>query len=518
MSTLGQAGKVGLLVVGGAILVIAMLVWFRGGLLPHTYNIDVLFDDASGIDKDAPVTLAGVQVGKVDHVSLTPAQKADLQLEIKDSQHIPVGSQFSIVTPILGSAGTVIITPPSGSEAVLGRVIQPGAAGLTGQRSVDISSAFSKANQLLTQLSDTTRRSDKLIDALTQTAMTAKNDLGGPQVQHTLDNLSMASSNGVLFTAQINKTLADDNAQLQSLLRQTGSGERAILGNLTQTTGQLNSLAAENRGKLNDVVSNLQDTTSSLAGITGQINQSLKDGNAPQSLGATIKNLKTASDNLVLISDNFAKLSSDQGVQDDLRATLHNVRESTDATDALLGRLGEIAGVKHRASVIVTPGGSVIVHPGQTTPGGRPQVRTSRALIAPALLPRLDLVQDLRDHHFRTDLDTVIPLPGSSQGAFARIGVYGFGDTNRGILEYGEALDPQGLFDARVGLYASKLSLGGDIGLGHKATLSLDAWDPNLLHLDTRGTYLLGNGFGLQIGEEDILRHAAPTVGLEYRR
>ncbi len=510
MSTLGQAGRVGLLVVVVAVIVITTLAWFRGGLFRHTYTIDVLFDDASGVDKDAPVTLAGVPIGKVDSVSLTPSRKADLTMEIKDDQRIPTGSQFSIVTPILGSAGDVVITPPPPGTARRNDDIRPGEADLTGERSIDISAAFSKANQLLGQLSDTTRRSDRLIDALTQTALMAKNDLGGPRVQNTLDNLSVASADGALLTKRMNGALAEDNDQLQGLLRQTGTGERTILGNLDATTGRLNSLAAQNRGRLNDIVSNLQDTTASLAGITGQVNKSLKDGDAPQNLGAIVRNLKTSSDNLALISRNFARLSGDQGLQGDLRATLHNVRESTEATDALLVRLGQIAGVKRQASVVAAPG--------QTPPGGTPPVRTDRSLLAPTLLPRLDLVQDLRGRHFRTDLDAVVPVRGSLPGAFARAGVYGFGDTNRGILEYGAALDPQGLLDARVGLYASKLSIGGDIGLGRRATLSLDAWDPNRLHLDTRGVLMLGDGFGLLVGYEDILRRPSPTVGLEYRR
>jgi hypothetical protein len=48
--------------------------------------------------------------------------------------------------------------------------------------------------------------------------------------------------------------------------------------------------------------------------------------------------------------------------------------------------------------------------------------------------------------------------------------------------------------------------------------LSLNAWDPNNLHLDMQGDVQFGNGFGLLLGEEDILRRTDPTIGLEYRR
>ena len=38
-----------------------------------------------GVTAETPVTLAGVQIGKVESVRLTPAQQADLKLQIKDS-------------------------------------------------------------------------------------------------------------------------------------------------------------------------------------------------------------------------------------------------------------------------------------------------------------------------------------------------------------------------------------------------------------------------------------------------
>lgn len=518
MEILGQAGRVGTVVVLAVALVIGMLFWFRGGLLRHTYTIDVLFADASGAEKDSPVTLAGVQIGKVKQIRLTTAQKADLTLELQDriagrAIRIPSGSAFSIVTPILGSTGNVVVTPPPDAAAHSNDVIRPGAANLVGQSTPDVNAAFAKANVLLTQLTATTRRSDKLIDTLTRTAISANTSLNGPQVQGTLGNLNRASANGVYLTQQLSRTLTADNAQLLTLLHRSGLGTQTALNNIDATTARFNTLAAQNQGKLNEIVSNLRDTTDSLSGITDQVNETLKEGNAPQNIGAVIKNLKTASDNLVLISSNFAKLSGDQGIQEDLRETLHNVRASSEQTTYLLERLNQIAGTREHPAVVI-PGTT----PAALPPGGTPPVQTRHTLLGPALLPRLDALQNLRTRHFRTDLDAVLPIRGSAPGAFARVGVYGFGDTNQPILEYGAALDPNGLFDARAGLYNAKLSVGADVGLGRRETLSLDAWDPNRLHLDTRAVWMFGSGFGLLLGDEDVLRHASPTIGLEYRR
>ena len=525
MATLGQAGRVGAVVLLGLALIVGMFTFFSGGLFRHTYMLDVIFDDATGAAKDVPVTMAGVPIGAVHDIKLTSFQKADLTLEIKDRYTIPRGSKFSIITPILGNVGELVVTPPADARRRPNDNIPPDSTNLVGERSLDVTTAFSKATDLINQLAETTRRSDKLIDTLTRTAMSTNSLITGPQVHQALNNvgqtsrnLNLASANGLKLTNRLNDALVQDNAQVQSLLRQTGTGARVALGNIDATTSQFKALAAENRGKLNEIVTDLQQTTASVSGITGELTDSFKEGQVPKNLTAIITNMKTASDNLVVISNNFQKLSGDQGLQGDLRETLHNVRASTEQTTYLLERINQLAGTKPHTATVVVPGGPVIVTPGTTPPGGTPPTRTNQGLVAPSLLPRIDLVQDLRASHFRSDVDAILPIRGSLPGAFARAGIYGLGDTNRGIAQFGTALDSQGLFDVRAGLYASKLSIGSDIGLGRRATLSLDLWDPNRYHLDARGVLMFGDGYGLIVGAEDIARRTSPTIGLEFRR
>ncbi|MBV9852500.1 MAG: MCE family protein [Armatimonadetes bacterium] len=517
MAILGQAGRVGAVVLLGLALVAGMFAFFSGGLFRHTYTLGVLFNDATGATKDAAVALAGVPIGKVRDIRLTGAQQADLTLEIQDKYRIPRGSTFSITTPILGTAGTVVVTPPPDAAKRPDDMIPPDTTGLTGAPALSVNAAFSQASGLMTQLKETVRRSDRLIDTLTHTAQSADNAIAGPAAQKALGNLgeastnlNRASANGLKLTERLNGVLAQDNAQLQGLLRQTQSGARVALGNIDATTAQIKGLTAENRAKLSEIVTDLQQTTASVSGITDQLNTSFHEGKVPQNLTAIVGNLRAASDNLVVISNNFQKLSGDQGLQGDLRATLRNVRASTEQTTYLLERLNQLAGTK--------PHPTVVIAPGTTPPGGAPPTRTNQELVAPLLLPRVDLVQDLRASRFRADVDAVVPIRGSAPGAFARAGIYGLGDANRAIAQFGAALDPAGLYDVRAGLYASKLSVGGDIGLGRRATLSLDLWDPNRYHLDARGALMFGGGYGLLVGAEDIARRTSPTIGLEYRR
>ena len=210
-------------------------------------------------------------------------------------------------------------------------------------------------------------------------------------------------------------------------------------------------------------------------------------------------------------------MTTDPKVQSNLKETVQNIHDSSEETKTLLERLNHLAGVRKKtATVVVAPGVGAVIVPGQPTV---PNVKTTAdpAHGAPYYLPRADFVINTRSHHFRTDIDAIVPL-SVSPVTFARAGIYGATDSNKLILQAGRGLDKKGLVDARAGLYASQLSVGGDLGLGRKTTLSFDLYDPNNYHLDARGVLKLTPDLGLIVGGEDLNRHPGGLLGLEYRQ
>lgn len=518
MKTLGNAGQVGLVAVVAAALLIILINFLRGtATANNTYAFDVLFDDARGVTPETPVSLAGVQIGKVEKVSLTPTQKADLRLQIKDTYKIPLGSRFAIVTPLLGQSGTVTVLPPSDAASRPRDNIRDGEVNLHGERTGDLASSFDKANALLSQVTVTTQKVDKLLD-------TANKLAGDPRIQggltQTVGNINAASANGLRLTNRLNGLLLEDNAQVQMLLRQTQSGAQVSLDNIAATTATIRDTTRANRAQIDQIVHNMNDTTSAVAGITEQANQTLKGG-LTQNIQASVASLKTTTDNLAAttakfnaIAGNFQSLSSDPKVQSNLRETVQNIRDSSEETKFLLARLNKLAGGrKSTAAVVAVPGGPTVVVPNV------PTLKTTPAplLGAPYYLPRADFVVNTRARHFRTDVDTIVPL-SITPVTFARAGIYDFTGSNKLILQAGRGLGTSGLVDARAGIYASKLSVGGDYGLGRPVTLSFDLYDPNNYHLDARGVIKLAPELGLVVGGEDLGRHPGTILGLEYRQ
>jgi hypothetical protein len=336
----------------------------------------------------------------------------------------------------------------------------------------------------------------------------------------TVGNINAASANGLKLTDRLNGLLLSDNAQVQTLLRQTQSGAQVSLDNIAATTASIRDTTRENRAQIAAIVRNLNDTTSAVAGITGQTDQALKGG-VTQNLTATVANLKTTTDNLTAttakfnaIAGNLQSLTGDPKVQGNLRETVANLAATTGQATLLIERLNRLAGVRPKTTAVVVPGGPTVI-----VPGGTPTVHPTPApaLGAPYYLPRVEAVVNTRARHFRTDIDAVVPL-SVAPVTFARAGVYDFGGANKLILQAGRGLGTDGQADARAGIYASKLSVGGDVGLGRRTTLSLDVYDPNNYHLDAKGVLMLAPELGLVIGGENLNHHAGALIGLEYRQ
>ncbi|MGI4790892.1 MAG: MlaD family protein [Janthinobacterium lividum] len=532
MTTLGNAGRVGLVFVAAVVLIGGIWVFLKGNILDtNTYSFDVLFNDADGATAETPVTLAGVQIGKVESVTLTPGQQADLKLQIKDKMNgrevrIPKGSQFMIATPLLGTSGTIMVVPPANYAMHPNDSIRDGETDLKGSRAGDLTASLNKANVLLDQVTEMTRKVDLLLDAA-NSAVTDPHIKGSlnqalGNVNEATANLDAASANGLKLTGKLNGLLVTDNDQVLALLRQTKSGEQVSLNNLAATTGSVRDITRENRAQIAAIVRNLNDTTSAVAGITAQANDALSKGGVTQNLEATVANLKTTTDKLNVIAGNFQSLSAiatDPKVQSNLKDTIQNIRDSSEQAEFLLERFNKLAGGKHKtATIVAAPGIGAVVLPGTVkgeTPVVTPTPAPSRG--APYYLPRVQALYNTRDKHFRTDVDVLVPL-SITPVTFVRAGVYGFGDSNKLILQGGQALAKSGLVAGRAGIYASKLALGADIGLGKRGTFSLDIYDPNNYHIDAKGTLMLAPELGLVLGGENLTRKSGGLIGLEFRQ
>jgi hypothetical protein len=135
----------------------------------------------------------------------------------------------------------------------------------------------------------------------------------------------------------------------------------------------------------------------------------------------------------------------------------------------------------------------------------------------PSYLPRVDVLENLRDNDLRVDLDALLPY-GFTPAGFFRAGIFDLGGSNLANLEYGMMLDPVQGTAFRFGLYKSKLSIGADYGLSKQISLNADLYGLNGVNADIHGVYMLNSNFGIVAGVDNVLRNAGPVLGIEYRR
>ncbi|MBP5429889.1 MAG: MCE family protein [Elusimicrobiaceae bacterium] len=119
--------KLGIFTVIGLVL-FGFSLYFLGGLsVTRTYDLNIKFDDVSGLPVKAPIKLAGVEVGKVKKIKIE-GEDVIVVAEIHDGVAIRKGAQFSVVmTGIIGSKylkivqgfpGAPVLTPDSYVDGV----------------------------------------------------------------------------------------------------------------------------------------------------------------------------------------------------------------------------------------------------------------------------------------------------------------------------------------------------------------------------------------------------------------
>ncbi|MFN7181642.1 MAG: MlaD family protein [Planctomycetota bacterium] len=124
--------RIGLIIIIGTLVTIALLLGFGEGIFVNTYKIKVLFEHAGGLKKDTPVYMAGVAIGYVDSLTPPTAQTPYVQVIINIYKNIDIRSDAILTIESLGLIGEKYlelsigskdapILPKDGSAQIMGR-------------------------------------------------------------------------------------------------------------------------------------------------------------------------------------------------------------------------------------------------------------------------------------------------------------------------------------------------------------------------------------------------------------
>lgn len=219
--------KVGLFSIIGIFILVASYCWFTGLLEAHKYNeIQVIFDEAKGVEIGSPVTILGIKRGRVKDIKIN---EEGVLLTLQTILDIPLtqDSEFYIDDSDLMGDAEIEINPGVSSKIMDFSLIQRG----NGQ--FGMSTLFADVSIMIEDLKIILREISKEDGLIFSTK-------------------SMIDSSRILLDI-INNTYADNEDKIVS-----------IIDNLDSISLNINSLINDNKENINqtteEIVSLLQDT------------------------------------------------------------------------------------------------------------------------------------------------------------------------------------------------------------------------------------------------------------------
>lgn len=302
--------------------------------------------------------------------------------------------------------------------------------------------------------------------------------------------------------------------------------------------------------RIEDILPQTQQLVANLSEASESLKRVLADKEFEEHIKRSLANIENATARLDRTM--YAIEGTVTGRQDEVRATISNVRVASAGLRDLMGELGRFAkqgrlqeslgetlGSAQRAAASLERTATSLEQL-VTAPGFQEDIRQTAAEARAAAEeahkvigrfgrifgrgPRLKAEIPTRetsvegifrpdDDRFRATLSATIPLKGDN---FLNVGMYDVGAGNKLILQPGQAIDARS--DFRYGIYASRLGLGLDYALSGRSFASLNLYDSYEPRLDVQAGYNLTDDFGVLLGMDDLFDENKFTLGVRLTK
>ncbi|KPJ64672.1 hypothetical protein AMK68_01000, partial [candidate division KD3-62 bacterium DG_56] len=281
---MSSEAKVGIFVIialalcGYVIYVLAMAGTHRGGAEYHA-----IFREVQALQPGAPVRMAGVDIGEVTEVTLTPDNRARGTFRLQRGVRLYENYQITLGAGALLGETYLDIDP----VAERGRQLEPGER-ITGTD--------------LPNLQDLVVSSQRLVNRLETTVGAINQALGGPELlpslQQALEDVSTAAAQTAAFTST------------------------------------LNAVTGENRAALSRSLRNLQAASEQARRFTEVVLPRLAESTAPEQVEEVLDHLSSAAEEVAGIAVGLREIAQDPALAGNIRAILENLRAaSADITE-----------------------------------------------------------------------------------------------------------------------------------------------------------------------------------------
>jgi phospholipid/cholesterol/gamma-HCH transport system substrate-binding protein len=469
--------RVGLAVLIGLAL-LGALAGFLGRIpfLERGYEFTVVFESAEGLGPGTPVRMAGVQVGEVRALRLTPDHRAAVRVRVRPEIRIPRGSRFQVASSTLLGNRYLAVLPSGEDESI------PPEAVVLGDRAFTVEDIYRRVEGLAAEVETAVRDVRRLIRS----------------AQGVVERLDQT-------VGALQEAVADP--RLRASLIRTAEHLESAGRSVEQTTRQVERWAEEVGTEVTQAARGLRDFAQDLRSTAQEIRRFTEDVTARGQTAARIRRSVASAEEAVLaVQRTAASVERTARRVEEMSRVLQEglineaqVREARGAlTDARTAarRVDEVMGKIERTVEGLTP-------------------VLQRVQEGVLLLPNLHVTYGVWYNsrtQFRHDLDLWV-TPG--EGRYYRLGIHDVGRENLLQLQAGFRLTDTLAW--RAGLVDSQVGVGLDYegGGGWQVALDLTNFNRPTLHLSLHYAVQPALAIGLHL--RDVLREPSYGIGLRYR-
>ncbi|MFQ3677541.1 MAG: MlaD family protein [Fimbriimonadaceae bacterium] len=352
------AWKVGLLVVVfvgllvGAYQIVGRSLFARP---PSIYFAE--FEDAGGIQRGAPVLMAGVRVGTVDAVELRGPRLARLALAIDPNVRIPSGTQAFLATSLIGFGDNPIqLLPPSRDSAA---ALAPGAV-LAGRKGSALESLVPDLEQTIAELNATLAATRSLIE--------------DESLRKRIEELLAATEKTIgqfgLVAGRVDRVIAAHQGSIGEIV----ASVQGTLSEVRQGARLARELLADERwaDQAKQMLETLNRTAAEAEKIMASVNQLVGDPVLQQNLKDTLANVRTVSESGTAVAANAEEITRNGIVVSEQVAELSKKANAlADPASEVLGKLqGFFERVPRTSGIGPSRARSTSIGPPSPTGGG----------------------------------------------------------------------------------------------------------------------------------------------------
>ncbi len=325
MSNFSAEAKVGVFVVIG--LIIFGYMSMKVGNLTFSrekgYDIEVLFDSATGLAKDVTVEIAGVEIGRVKKIALQNG-KALVVLRMNPGMIVRKDARAIIRTRgILGDKYVEIIP---GSAAA-----PPIPAGGRIARTVPITDM----DTLMNTLGEVALDIKALTNSLSNVIGTEKGEATLGTIIDNIKEMVIALNQTVQSNKEDVGKIVDNLATFSGTLKEVGERNKADIGTIIKSARSV-------LGTMESLVANLTEITDKINQGKGSIGRLINDDDAVVDLNHTLASLKEITDRIKSGEGTLGQLIAKDDAIKDLNKTLASLSDITDTINRGEGTIGRL--------------------------------------------------------------------------------------------------------------------------------------------------------------------------------